>query len=51
MLIAQGRPSMAVSLVVGYLSVNELLSIVENLQDAGVEEAKRLKEIIDRKLG
>jgi phage-related holin len=51
MLIAQGRPPMAVSLVVGYLSVNELLSIVENLQDAGVEEAKRLKEIIDRKLG
>lgn len=51
MLIGQAKPAMAVALVVGYLSVNELLSIVENLEDAGVEEAKKLKEIIERKRG
>lgn len=51
MLVSQAKPSLAVALVVGYLSVNELLSIVENLEDAGVEEAKRLKEIIDKKRG
>lgn len=51
MLIGQARPAMAVALVVGYLSVTELLSIVENLEDAGVEEARKLKDLIDRKRG
>lgn len=45
------KPEFAVVLVVGYLSVTELLSTIENLQDAGVEEAEKLYEIIEKKSG
>lgn len=38
-------------LIVGYLSACEMLSIVENLKSAGVEEARKLKEIIEKKKG
>lgn len=43
------KPVWAVLLLVGYLSVTELISIVENLQDAGVEEAGKLHEILEKK--
>ena len=43
------KPTWAVLLLVGYLSVTELISIVENLQDAGVEEAEKLHEILEKK--
>ena len=43
------KPTWAVLLVFGYLSVTELISIVENLQDAGVEEAGKLHEILEKK--
>lgn len=43
------KPTWAVLLLVGYLSVTELISIVENLQDAGVEEAETLHEILEKK--
>lgn len=46
---AMDKPTWAVLLLVGYLSVTELISIVENLQDAGVEEAEKLHEILEKK--
>lgn len=44
------KPTWAVVLLVGYLSIAELISVVENLQDAGVEEAARLHEILEKKM-
>lgn len=44
-----GNPTWAVMLLVGYLSVTELISILENLQDAGVEEAGQLHDIIEKR--
>jgi phage-related holin len=43
------KPAWGVVLLVGYLSITELISIVENLQDAGVEEAEKLHEILEKK--
>ena len=43
------KPTWAVLLLVGYLSVTELISIMENLQDAGVEEVEKLHEILEKK--
>ena len=43
------KPTWAVLLLVGYLSVTELISILENLQDAGVEEAGQLHDILEKK--
>ena len=43
------KPTWGVVLLVGYLSITELISIVENLQDAGVEEAEKLHEILEKK--
>ena len=48
-LLKVGRPALIIGVVVGYLSITEFLSILENLQDAGVEEALKLKEIIDKR--
>lgn len=45
------KPEYLVILVVGYLSATELMSIVENLQAAGVDEAAKLKDIIEQKRG
>jgi len=46
-----GAPTVAVAVAVGYLSVTELLSILENLQRSGVEEAAHLHELILKKSG
>lgn len=43
------KPTWAVLLLVGYLSITELISIMENLQDAGVSEAEKLHEILEKK--
>ncbi len=48
-MMTMGKPQWAVVLLVGYLSVTELISILENLQDAGVEEAGQLHDIIEKK--
>jgi len=44
-----GKPPWAVLLLVGYLSITELISIMENLQDAGVEEAGKIHDILQKK--
>ena len=48
-MVTMDKPTWAVLLLVGYLSITELISIVENLQDAGVEEAEKLHEILEKK--
>ena len=48
-MMTMGKQTWAVVLLVGYLSVTELISILENLQDAGVEEAEKLHEILEKK--
>jgi phage-related holin len=48
-MMTMGKPQWAVVLLVGYLSVTELISILENLQDAGVEEAGQLHDILEKR--
>ena len=43
------NPTWAVVLCVGYLSATEMISILENLQDAGVEEAGRLHDLVENR--
>ena len=45
------QPSWAVPLVAGYLVVTELLSICENLNDAGIEAVQGLVNIIKKRRG
>ena len=51
MCIHAGAPTVAVVVVIGYLSVTELLSILENMQKSGIEEAGELYELIRKKSG
>jgi len=44
-----GTPRFALVLTVGYLMVTEFLSILENLQEAGVETAKGLHDLVDKR--
>jgi len=46
-----GAPAIAVVVVVGYLSVTEMLSILENMERSGVTEAAELHELIRKKSG
>lgn len=46
-----GAPTVAVVVVVGYLSVTEMLSILENMERSGVTEAAELSELIRKKSG
>jgi len=48
-MMTMDKPAWAVVLLAGYLSITELISIVENLQDAGVEEAEQLHNILEKK--
>ena len=48
-MVVMEKPTWAVLLRVGYLSITEMISIMENLQDAGVEEAEKLHEILEKK--
>ena len=50
-MIALHQPSWAVPLVAGYLVVTELLSICENLNDAGIEAAQGLVNVIKKRRG
>ena len=43
------KPAWAVSTIIGYLTATELLSIVENLNAAGVEAVKGLIDIVKKK--
>lgn len=44
-----GHQDFLVVLVVGYLAATEAISIVENMHDAGVKEAKQLHDIVKDK--
>lgn len=50
-MIALHQPTWAVPLVAGYLVVTELLSICENLNDAGIEAVQGLVNAIKKKRG
>ena len=43
------KPVWAVAMVVSYLVITELLSIVENLNDAGIEAVQGLVELLKRR--
>ena len=49
MSIAAGGSSQIVQIVCGYLAMNEALSIIENLGDAGVKSMARLYELLQRR--
>ena len=49
MLDSLKQQTWAVLLCVGYLSATELLSILENLQDAGVEQAGALHSLVEKR--
>jgi len=51
MCVHAGAPTVAVVVVIGYLSMTELLSILENMQKSGIEEAGELYELIRKKSG
>lgn len=46
-----GKPDLLLSIVVTYISATELLSVLENLNDAGVSMAASLLAIVKQKTG
>ena len=48
-MVELSKPAWAVSTIIGYLTATELLSIVENLNAAGVEAVKGLIDIVKMK--
>lgn len=48
-MVELSKPAWAVSTIIGYLTATELLSICENLSDAGIEAVGELAAIIKRK--
>lgn len=50
-MIAMHQPPWAVPLVAGYLVVTELLSICENLNDAGIEAVGEIAALVKRRRG
>jgi phage-related holin len=46
---AAGGSSQIVQIVSGYLAMNETLSVIENLGDAGVKSMGRLYELLKRR--
>lgn len=50
-MVELSKPAWAVSTIIGYLTATELLSIVENLNAAGVEAVKGLIDIVKKKRG
>ena len=48
-MITLHQPVWAVPLVAGYLVITELLSICENLSDAGIEAVQGLVDVIKKK--
>jgi phage-related holin len=49
MSMASGANSQIVQIVCGYLAMNEILSVIENLGDAGVQSMSRLHELLKRR--
>ncbi|WP_440249593.1 phage holin family protein, partial [Dialister succinatiphilus] len=45
-----GTPAWMTSFIVGYMSVTEILSIIENLSEAGVGSMTRLAEKLKGKI-
>ena len=43
-----GKPDFFIILAIGYLAASELLSIVENLDEAGVDGLKDLIELLGK---
>ena len=43
-----GKPDFFITLAIGYLAASELLSIVENLDEAGVDGLKDLIELLGK---
>ena len=50
-LLKTHAPAFASTLVIGYLSLTEFISVLENMQHSGVEEAGVLVEMARRKGG
>ena len=50
-LVKTHAPAFAATLVIGYLSLTEFISILENMQASGVEEASALLELARKKSG
>ena len=50
-LIKTHAPAFAATLVIGYLSLTEFISILENMQHSGIEEAGALVDMARRKGG
>ena len=48
-MVELSKPAWAVSTIISYLTATELLSIVENLNAAGVEAVKGLIDIVKKK--
>lgn len=51
MLAHSHAPAFATNVVVGYLAITEFISILENMQKSGVEEAGTLVELIRKRSG
>lgn len=50
-LLKTHAPAFAATLVIGYLSLTEFISILENMQASGVEEAGALLELARKRSG
>nr|DAX50298.1 MAG TPA: holin [Caudoviricetes sp.] len=50
-LLKTHAPAFASTLVIGYLSLTEFISILENMQHSGIEEAGALVDMARRKSG
>lgn len=51
MLLKTHAPAFAATVAIGYLALTEFVSILENMQQSGVEEAGALVEIVRKKGG
>lgn len=51
MLIKTHAPAFAATVAIGYLALTEFVSILENMQQSGVEEAGAIVEIVRKKGG
>ena len=50
-LLKAHAPSFAATVVIGYLALTEFVSVLENLEDAGVEEAGAMADAVRRRGG
>ena len=51
MLTHSHAPAFATTVVIGYLAITEFISILENMQKSGIEEAGTLVELIRKRSG